>query len=278
MYIGIFLHIIPVCVIVPWIKPLRTYLKMNLLIIKAAVIYAWSYGRIIDIQSNLRRKKLHRTNQGSIFLGGSFSNRYNVRVKYLTWNSIRPKFAKNTSMQNPVKSLKYIKSHSLSSPDLLKFLAILSDTTVRRSRVDQKTLKTTLKIRKRPHFSRWSTIVLFTSFSKTLLTTEKRLTRWKFLAEDLSSKFSTFLNTRTINQASQQYGKQDSFRHILKSSTSVHESSSSRFLRTTTAIQSGRHTFDESSFVMIFLNILGVMEILCSFRLGLEETTGNKIR
>ena len=33
-----------------------------------------SYGRFI--QSNLRRKKLRRTNQGSNFLGGSFSNRY----------------------------------------------------------------------------------------------------------------------------------------------------------------------------------------------------------
>ena len=32
----------------------------------------------IEIQSNLRRKKHHRTNQGSNFFGGSFSNRYNV--------------------------------------------------------------------------------------------------------------------------------------------------------------------------------------------------------
>ena len=38
------------------------------------------YGRLIEIQSNLRRKKLHRTNQGSNFLGGSFSNRDNVRA------------------------------------------------------------------------------------------------------------------------------------------------------------------------------------------------------
>ena len=34
----------------------------------------------IEIQSNLRRKKLHRTNQGSNFLGGSFNNRDNVRA------------------------------------------------------------------------------------------------------------------------------------------------------------------------------------------------------
>ena len=33
-----------------------------------------------EIQSNLRRKKLYRMNQGSNFLGGSFSNRDNVKA------------------------------------------------------------------------------------------------------------------------------------------------------------------------------------------------------
>ena len=44
------------------------------------VFHAWSYGRFIEIQSTLRRKKLNRTNQGSNFLGGGFSNKDNVRV------------------------------------------------------------------------------------------------------------------------------------------------------------------------------------------------------
>ena len=44
------------------------------------VFHAWPYGRFIEIQSNLRRKKLHSTNQGSNFLGGSFSNRDSVRA------------------------------------------------------------------------------------------------------------------------------------------------------------------------------------------------------
>ena len=44
------------------------------------VFPAWAYGRFTEIQSNLRRKKLHRTKQGLIFLGGSFSNRDNVRA------------------------------------------------------------------------------------------------------------------------------------------------------------------------------------------------------
>ena len=42
------------------------------------VFHAWPYGRFI--KSNLGRKKLHRKNQGSNFLRGSFSNRGNVRV------------------------------------------------------------------------------------------------------------------------------------------------------------------------------------------------------
>ena len=44
------------------------------------VFHGWLYGRLIEIQSNLRRKKLHRTNQGFNFLGGSFSSKDNVRA------------------------------------------------------------------------------------------------------------------------------------------------------------------------------------------------------
>ena len=42
------------------------------------VFHARPYGRFKEIKSSLRRKKLHRTNQGSNFLGGSLSNRDNV--------------------------------------------------------------------------------------------------------------------------------------------------------------------------------------------------------
>ena len=42
------------------------------------VFHTWLYGRFTENQSNLRRKKPHRTNQGSNFLGGSFSSRDNV--------------------------------------------------------------------------------------------------------------------------------------------------------------------------------------------------------
>ena len=57
-------------------------------------------------------------------------------------------------------------------------------------------------------------MLLFTSFSKTLLTTERRLTGCQFLAVDLSP---AFLNTGTTDETFQQSGKQDSLRHLLKS-------------------------------------------------------------
>ena len=69
-----------------------------------------------------------------------------------------------------------------------------------------RTSKTILEIRKWPYFSRWSTILLFTSFSRTLLTTKRALTGIWFLAVDLSP---TFLNTETNDETFQQSGKQD---------------------------------------------------------------------
>ena len=87
----------------------------------------------------------------------------------------------------------------------------------------------------------------------------------------------TFLNTGTTKETFQQSGKQDSFRHLLKSLAGMYESSGSQFFRTTTGIQSGPDAFDESRFVMTFLTILEVMEILHSFRLALEEKTGKEI-
>ena len=55
------------------------------------------------------------------------------------------------------------------------------------------------------------------------------------------------------------------------------ESLGSQFFRTTTGTQSEPDVFDESRFVMTFLNILVVLEILCSFRLVLEGKTGKEI-
>ena len=45
------------------------------------VLQTLSYRRFMKIQNYLRRKKLHRTTQGSNFLGGSFNNRDNVTAQ-----------------------------------------------------------------------------------------------------------------------------------------------------------------------------------------------------
>ena len=57
----------------------------------------------------------------------------------------------------------------------------------------------------------------------------------------------------------------------------MYESSGSQSFRNTTGILSGPDLFDESRFFMTFLTIFGVTEILCSFRLDLEEKTGKEI-
>ena len=54
------------------------------------------------------------------------------------------------------------------------------------------------------------------------------------------------------------------------------QESSGQFFRTTTKIQSGPDAFDKSRFIMTFLTILEVTEILCSFKLVLEEKTGKE--
>ena len=86
-----------------------------------------------------------------------------------------------------------------------------------------------------------------------------------------------FLHTWTTNETFQQSGKQDSLRHLVTSSASMYESSGSQFFRTTTEIQPGPDAFDESMSLMTILTILGVKEILCSFKFVLEGKTGKEI-
>ena len=57
-------------------------------------------------------------------------------------------------MPNPVKSLGISSATAQVAPDLLKALAILSDTTVRRSAVALEDLKPYWKSEIRPHFSK----------------------------------------------------------------------------------------------------------------------------
>ena len=70
--------------------------------------------------------------------------------------------------------------------------------------------------------------------------------------------------------------KKDSFRHMLKISARMYESSGSQFLRTTTSMQSRLNAFYKSRFAITFLTILGVTEMLCSFILVLEGKVGKE--
>ena len=80
--------------------------------------HAWKYSRFKAIQSNFRRKKLHRTNQGSNFLGANFSNRNDVRAPIQFRRESQPLYLKrwfflkkwpihfqisSTSVSRPVK-------------------------------------------------------------------------------------------------------------------------------------------------------------------------------
>ena len=70
-------------------------------------------------------------------------------AKYLNWNSIRLKFVK-TSMPNTVKNLGYISATDHIAPSLLKALAIILNTIVRKAVVDREDLKLYWKSEKRP--------------------------------------------------------------------------------------------------------------------------------
>ena len=50
----------------------------------------------------------------------SITEKTRNKAKYLTWNSVRIKFVKKTSMLNLVKSLGYIKCHSSNNPRTVK--------------------------------------------------------------------------------------------------------------------------------------------------------------
>ena len=75
------------------------------------------------------------------------------------------------------------------------------------------------------------------------------------------------LNTGTTDETFQQSGKQDSFRHILLSLCSMHESSSSQFFESTTGLQSQPNAFSVSRSVLTF-NYLGSYRIIMQFQIS----------
>ena len=72
-------------------------------------------------------------------------------------------------------------------------------------------------------------------------------------------------------------GKQNSFRHILKTSASIRKVQTHSSLEPSLDYnQDQMHLMNQGSW-WLFLTILGVTEILCSFRLVLEGKTGKEI-
>ena len=86
----------------------------------------------------------------------------------------------------------------------------------------------------------------------------------------------TLLTRETTNKTFYESGKQNSFIHIMKSSASMYESPGSQFFRNTSGIQSGPDAFDELRFVMTFLTILEIKDVLCSLILVLEGNMGKE--
>ena len=62
--------------------------------LKITVFHGKVYSRCLDMQSNPRRKKLYRTNQGPNFLWDSFSNRSNVRAPIQFRIKTQPQYLK----------------------------------------------------------------------------------------------------------------------------------------------------------------------------------------
>ena len=58
------------------------------------IFNACPHGKLIEIQSNLRKKKLDRTNQGSNFFVGSFSNRDNIGASIKFTRESQPQYLK----------------------------------------------------------------------------------------------------------------------------------------------------------------------------------------
>ena len=101
--------------------------------------HAWTYRIFIEIQSNLRRKKLHRKNQVSNFLGCSFSNRDNVKAPIQFRRESQPQhlkrlfFLKKKPIHfhiNSTSALKTVKQSSFSFPALKSTRHFLPQSTV----------------------------------------------------------------------------------------------------------------------------------------------------
>ena len=94
----------------------------------------------------------------------SITERWRIKAKYLKWDSISLKSVKKTNMLNPVENLGNIKCYSSNSPKPAKSSSNNIRYNCQKIHSWQRRRKTILEIRKKLHFSRWLTILLFTIF------------------------------------------------------------------------------------------------------------------
>ena len=102
------------------------------------VFHVWVYGRFIEIQSNLRRKKLHKINQSSNFHGGSFSNRDNVTTLIQLEEKVNPSILNDDFSSKTDPSvftslslvIRLVKQNQLSFPALKSINHFLPQSTV----------------------------------------------------------------------------------------------------------------------------------------------------
>ena len=134
-------------------------------------------------------------------------------------------------------------------PDLLKALEILFYKCQKVCSY-QEDVKSYWKSEKRPHSSRWSRILLFTSLSKTLLTIERRLTEQYVILQQSKNKILSDEYWR-VQLVYMKFQAHNSLEKPLE------------------------YNQDQMSLLNQVcydcLTILGVAEILCSFRLVLEK-------
>ena len=114
------------------------------------------------------------------------------------------KFYKKTSMPNHVKSLDYIKCCSSNSPWPVKSPSNSIRYNCQKVCSWSRRPKTILEIRK-----------------KTTFFADCKLITYKFFKDFSNRPSPTLLNTETTNETFQQSGKQESLRHILKSSVHI---------------------------------------------------------
>ena len=80
----------------------------------ATVFHARLYSRFLE--SKLRRKKLHRTNRGSNFIGGGFSNTDNVRAPIQFRTESQPQHLKGLFFLNSRSILFHISDTGVIRP------------------------------------------------------------------------------------------------------------------------------------------------------------------